>query len=152
MTDLDDAKPRYAAVSLVEQPRYAAVSLVEQTGPPGFEKKLLCVWNRRYAGWSLPGGMVEDGETAAEAQARELREETGMRTVEATVVYEGEHGLPPKPGRASRVVIFRVRGYGVAIEREKGCPIIWMTREKFLELSPFAEFYKKAFAAIDRSG
>src|SRR5208337_2707287 len=45
----------------------AAVSYVERS-----DGRILCVWNSRYGGWTLPGGKVEEGETVEAAQAREL--------------------------------------------------------------------------------
>jgi ADP-ribose pyrophosphatase YjhB (NUDIX family) len=28
---------------------------------PGLNDTVLCVWNRRLGGWTLPGGKVEEG-------------------------------------------------------------------------------------------
>ena len=45
--------------------------------------RVLMIWRYRFVparfGWELPGGIVEDGEDAAEAAARETEEETGWR-------------------------------------------------------------------------
>ena len=122
----------------------AAVSLIEQDG------RLLCVWNRRYEGWSLPGGMVEPGESPRQAQERELREETGLATLERTLVFKGPHGVatPASKGRASSVYVFRVRAEGQARMVEDGCPVTWKTREQFLACSPFASFYKQVFEIV----
>jgi ADP-ribose pyrophosphatase YjhB (NUDIX family) len=124
--------------------RRAAVSLIERDG------RMLCVWNRRYGGWSLPGGMVERGELVESGQERELREETGLETVKRELVFEGEHGIKSahKRGRASRVCLFRVVASGEPRQMENGCPIAWKTREEFLAESPFASFYRGVFESV----
>jgi len=66
----------------------AAVAYLERE-----DGRLLSVWNRRYGGWSLPGGRVEDGESVPAALRRELREETGLELETHESIYSGEHGL-----------------------------------------------------------
>lgn len=121
--------------------RKAAVSIVVRG------ETLLCVWNRRSNGWSLPGGMVEDGETPEDAQERELLEETGLHTRDRQLLYEGPHGVGYKPGRASVVVVYLVTPLpGEPVAREPGCPVAWLTPARFLEQSPFGPFYCHLFA------
>jgi len=134
-----------SAVTDVAESKCAAVSLVE--GP---DDRILCVWNTRYGGWAMPGGMVETGETAEEAQRRELREEVGVETVSAERVYEGEHGIQAAENRdrARRIVLFRVAVEGEPRQTEPGCPVAWKTRAEFLAESPFAVFYVRVFALV----
>lgn len=61
------------------------VVLLERTHPPD------------EGHWVLPGGMVERGETAAEACVREVREEVGL-----DVTVERFVGLYDDPGRDER--------------------------------------------------
>lgn len=124
-----------------DQPRQAAVSVVDNGGG-----EVLCVWNKRYGGWSLPGGMVEDGETPLQAQERELREETGLRTRFAKLVFCGAHGIKAapgkeRPGRASIVNVFLVDPLGEPQMIEEGCPVEWLAVDDFVRRSPFGELY-----------
>jgi 8-oxo-dGTP diphosphatase len=58
--------------------------------------------------WSIPGGMLELGETLEQGVARELAEETGLevKVIEIIEVFERIFPAPPKadgsPGDASR--------------------------------------------------
>jgi 8-oxo-dGTP pyrophosphatase MutT (NUDIX family) len=125
----------------------AAVAYIERE-----DGRLLCVWNLRYKGWSLPGGKVEAGETPEQAVARELEEETGMLLKTATPLYDGPHGMKVDSTRGSHVHIFRVKAIGEPREIEKNCPVRWLSRSGFLRMSPFAEFYTKVFEVVPTCG
>ena len=127
----------------------AAVSYVERS-----DGRILCVWNSRYGGWTLPGGKVEEGETVEAAQARELYEETGLSTYSTRPLYTAETCIKDAPEDRGRLVhVFHVTIYfdafSAAKEMEPGHPVTWFTREEFLHWSPFAEFYIRMFATID---
>lgn len=125
--------------------KIAAVSIVEH---PHQEDTYLCVWNKRYNGWGLPGGKVEQGESPADGQERELREETGCSTAKRDLVYVGEHNIPVAAARGSIVYVYRVETNDDPFEAEEGCPVAWLAEEHFLECSPFASFYKGVFDFI----
>ena len=124
----------------------AAVSYVEL--PNG---RILCVWNSRYGGWTLPGGKVEEGETIQAAQERELYEETCLRTLRAFPLYTAETCVKSATDDRGRLVhVFRVEPETYkAFQGEPGRPIAWFTREEFLRWSPFAEFYVEMFESLE---
>jgi 8-oxo-dGTP pyrophosphatase MutT (NUDIX family) len=134
--------------------RQAAVSLIVRDDLP---LRVLAVWSPRHKVWSLPGGLVEPGETVEAAQARELEEEAGLLNQKAELVFRGPHGLKVPTGRASVVNIFHVQALGEPREMEEGCPIAWKTVEEFLDGSVWGPFYGRilpvlAHAAFMREG
>jgi 8-oxo-dGTP diphosphatase len=58
--------------------------------------------------WSLPGGRVEPGETAAEALVREMEEETGLTVEPGRLI-----GTVERPGRAGDV--FDIQDYAATV-------------------------------------
>lgn len=125
----------------------AAVAMIQNA-----DGKYLVVWNKRYGGFSFPGGRVEEGETPSEAAVRETREETWAEIRITHLVYEGEHGIKIDSSRGSTVSVFAAQLVtGPMMECEPGCPVTWWTREEFLKWSPFAEFYKRVLAIADAS-
>jgi ADP-ribose pyrophosphatase YjhB (NUDIX family) len=121
----------------------AAVSFVEKD-----DGTILVVWNQRYRCWTLPGGMVEEGETLEAAQARELAEECGVTTRTARLVYDAPAAPSPQsPERGGHVYVFLVTIEGSPIEAEAGSEVAWVTRADFLSATLFRPFYERFFAA-----
>jgi predicted NUDIX family NTP pyrophosphohydrolase len=124
----------------------SAVSLVQRG-----DGRALCVWNKRYGFWSLPGGKVEEGESPWQAQQRELFEETDLWALGAAQIYEGPIASGfVLPQDADRIVhLFKVMGYlGVALSKEAGCPVGWFTPEEIMRWSGFREYYYRALGWV----
>lgn len=125
--------------------RRAAVVVIRRPS----DGRYLCVWNRRYAGWSFPGGRVEKTDLNPVAAAcRELTEETGCYLAAGlplAQIYEGPHGVAVDTTRGSTVHVFLALYemlLGAPREMEVGCPVTWLSRDEFLKWSPFASFYE----------
>lgn len=118
----------------------AAVSLVRRGG------KYLAVWSQSLKGWTLPGGKIEPGETLFGANARELREETGLEVLRQKLVYQAPSSLDA----AVQVSVMEVLAAGEPREAEKGSPVTWLTEQELVGQSPYREFYARMFLTLTR--
>ena len=85
-----DIRPTHALALRVYRrlPRWARLFVVRRIAPAHtvgalcfveHDGTVLLLRQRHRVGWTLPGGLINRGETAAEAVVREVAEETGLR-------------------------------------------------------------------------
>src|SRR4051794_2222665 len=88
--------PRSAADALIELPDERIVLIRRRNPPPG---------------WAIPGGFIDEGESADTAAVREAREETGLE-VELTELFHVYSDPDRDPRHQTLSVIFLARADG----------------------------------------
>ena len=77
--------------------------------------------------WEFPGGKIEQGESAAEALARELNEELGIHATIGPLVTRIRHNY--RNGGAVDLQFFVVREFAGEIENRIFAQVIWAPLE-----------------------
>jgi 8-oxo-(d)GTP phosphatase len=118
------------AVALIpEAPSvFAAGAVLWRNGPDG-RLEVAVVHRPRYDDWSLPKGKLDRGETAAQAAAREITEETGFSCVLSRFLRAVHYSVAAKGGgRANkRVDYFSARaGTGSFIPNDEVDELRWL--------------------------
>jgi 8-oxo-dGTP pyrophosphatase MutT (NUDIX family) len=105
--------------------------------------KLLTVSNRRWGGFSCPGGKWHEGETLEEAASRELIEETGCEALELVPI--AGNLITPQPTDMGPP--WFCMAYGAVIgtqlprEVEKGTRPCWRTPKEILAGALYHDYY-----------
>lgn len=102
-------------------------------------KKVLMVYNQDAHMWSLPGGLVEDGETLEETAKREFFEETGMQIEVGDVVAVNELKLKQKNEHAIFITfqVHNIKGEPMIQYPEEISKISWVDIETANKYMPY---------------
>lgn len=128
-------KEIYAVVAVIYHPK---------------DKNLILGVSRKYdhTKMGLPGGKVDPGETTLEAAVRELKEETGLDSLEARSVYVG-------PCSTTKNGISMVECFEIKVDplqtfssTEEGL-VRWCDWQKDMFGGPYAEYNKDLYSAIN---
>lgn len=114
--------------------------------------KMLTVTNRRWGGFSCPGGKIDPGEDEKTAAFRELKEETNLEANSLTLIGAYPHDSVPKDGDKTQWLCTYFEadvGSQVPQQMEEGTEIGWHTPEELLNNSMYPDFYQKLFSSYE---
>lgn len=109
------------------------------------DRGVLMLWRHRFMtgswGWELPAGAVDEGESGAQACAREVLEETGWRPGPLTRLT----AFHPQSGRSDQVFeLFAADGathVGEPTDRSEASRVEWVPRERVAPLIASGEVH-----------
>lgn len=133
---------------------FSAGGVVYRRAKDGVEIALAARRTRRGdLAWGLPKGLIEEGEGAADAAVREVREETGLEAeIEAELgrvsyfyVWEGE-----RVHKVVRFFLMRATGGDVADHDHEMEDVRWFPAEDALRTSTYASERETLAGGIER--
>lgn len=103
------------------------------------QDRVLMMYRHRFAtgewGWEVPGGIVDPGESAAEAAVREVEEETGWRPASAKHVLS----FQPMPGMVDTphevYLAHGAKKVGEPTDAEEASKIGWIPVSQLLDMA-----------------
>ena len=114
----------------------------------GNADSVLCVTNRKYGGWCLPGGKMSELEYSLwlprNTTVREIYEETDVILYEREMLYLGKTPSVVEPKREVRIY-YAMAASGTAMAKEPGTEVCWMSFVELQQQTLFGSFYRRMF-------